>query len=65
VTTLITAYLLARITSLRRYLKDRPDGGYTVETVAVIALMVVLALGVVAVISAKVLAKANSINLNG
>jgi hypothetical protein len=65
VTTLITTYLLARIASLRRYLRNRPDGGYTVEAVAVIALLVVLALGVVAVISAKVLAKANSINLNG
>jgi hypothetical protein len=65
VTKLIVTYLLARITSLRRYLRNRPDDGYTVETVAVIALLVVLALGVVAVISAKVLAKANSINLNG
>ncbi len=62
-TTLIITYLLARITSLRQHLADRPDDGYTVEAVVVIALLVVLALAVVAVISAKVLAKANAINL--
>lgn len=61
--TLIITYLLARITSLRRHLAEHPDDGYTVEAVAVIALLVVLALAVVAVISAKVLAKANSIDL--
>jgi hypothetical protein len=65
VTSLILAYLFARITSLRRDLADRQDDGYTTETIAVIALLVVLAIGVVGVIAAKVLAKANSINLNG
>ena len=63
-TSLILAHLLARITSLRRDLADRRDDGYTTETIAVIALLVVLAIGVVGVIAAKVLAKANSINLN-
>jgi hypothetical protein len=42
-----------------------PDqGASTAETVVIIALLVVLALGVMAIITAKVLAKANSINLN-
>ena len=50
-----------------RHTVDRrggPDqGGSSTEAVVLIALMVVLAIAVVAVISAKVLAKAKSINL--
>jgi uncharacterized membrane protein YidH (DUF202 family) len=43
-----------------------PDRGSTpAELVIIIALMVVLAVAVVAVISAKVLAKARSIDLDG
>jgi hypothetical protein len=41
-----------------------PDAGYSTETVLVTALLVVLALGVLAVIATKVIAKANSISLN-
>lgn len=39
------------------------DAGYTTETVVVIALLVALAIAAVAIITAKVLAKANSLNL--
>jgi hypothetical protein len=39
------------------------DAGYTTETVVVIALLVALAIAAVAIISAKVLAKANGLNL--
>jgi nitrate reductase gamma subunit len=58
---LLTAasFLRARLAAVRR----TRDAGYTSETVVVIALLVVLALGVVAIIAAKVTAKANSINL--
>lgn len=39
------------------------DAGYTTETVVVIALLVALAIAAVAIITAKVLAKANGLNL--
>lgn len=68
-TSLILTYLLARIADVRRdpaLHRDRAysdDAGYTTETIAVIALLVVLALSVLGVVAAKVLAKANSIDL--
>ena len=37
--------------------------GYTTETVVVIALLVAMALAAIAIIAAKVLAKANGLNL--
>jgi len=39
------------------------EAGYTTETVVVIALLVALAIAAVTIITAKVLAKANSLNL--
>ena len=39
------------------------DAGYTTETVVVTALLVALAIAAVAIIVAKVLAKANGLNL--
>ena len=64
---MILALLLARFDAARRELaaRRRADDGYSVEAVAVIALMVVLALGVVGTIAVKVQAKADSINLDG
>lgn len=63
----ILALLLARFDAARQELaaRRRADDGYTVESVAVIALMVVLALGVVGAIAVKVRAKAASIDLDG
>jgi hypothetical protein len=43
--------------------RAQPDSGYSTETVVVTALLVALALAAVGIITAKVLAKANSINL--
>jgi hypothetical protein len=40
-----------------------PDRGYSTETVVVTALLVALALAAIAIITAKVVGKANSINL--
>lgn len=57
--TLLSAALRDRIGELRR----NPEAGYTTETVVVTALLIVAALAVVAIIVAKVTAKANSINL--
>jgi hypothetical protein len=41
----------------------RRDDGYTTETVIVTALLIALALTAVAIITTKVLAKANGLNL--
>jgi hypothetical protein len=55
---ILAAMLRARLAQARRR-----DGGYTTETVVVIALLVALAIAAVAIITAKVLAKAGSLNL--
>ena len=59
------AYLRILATVLRARLAQarNNDGGYTTETVVVIALLVALAIAAIAIVSAKVLAKANSLNL--
>jgi hypothetical protein len=56
---LIRVHLAAAITELKR----NKDAGYTTETVVVIALLVAMALAAIAIIAAKVLAKANGLNL--
>lgn len=56
---LTAALLRGRLAQARR----SGEAGYTTETVVVIALLVALAIGAVAIITAKVLAKANSLNL--
>jgi hypothetical protein len=52
-----------------RYLRDRlviaraePEAGYSTEAVIVIALLSAMAIAAVAIIAAKVLAKANSVD---
>jgi hypothetical protein len=59
------AYLRILATVLRARLAQARgnDGGYTTETVVVIALLVALAIAAIAIITTKVLAKANSLNL--
>jgi hypothetical protein len=59
------AYLRILATVLRARLPRARgnDGGYTTETVVVIALLVALAIAAIAIVTAKVLAKANSLNL--
>jgi hypothetical protein len=56
---LAAAALRTRLAQLRR----EPDAGYTTETVVVVALLVAMAIAAVAIIAAKVLAKANSLDL--
>ncbi|HEY7146199.1 MAG TPA: hypothetical protein VH637_18315 [Streptosporangiaceae bacterium] len=56
---LIRAHRAAAVTELKR----SKDAGYTTETVVVIALLVAMALAAIAIIAAKVLAKANGLNL--
>ena len=59
------AYLRILVTVLRARLAQARgnDGCYTTETVVVIALLVALAIAAIAIITTKVLAKANSLNL--
>ena len=61
------ARLCHRVTS-QEYLatlrhRVRRDDGYTTETIVVTALMVLLAIGALSVITAKVLSRANGIDL--
>jgi hypothetical protein len=56
---LFRAHLAAALAELKR----GRDAGYTTETVVVIALLVAMALAAVAIITAKVMAKASSLNL--
>jgi hypothetical protein len=56
---LAAAFFRARVADMRR----EPDAGYTTETVVVVALLVAMAIAAVALISAKVIAKAGSLDL--
>ncbi|WP_199565331.1 hypothetical protein [Spongiactinospora rosea] len=47
----------------REIARQRPDGGYTTETVVVVAILVAIAVAVGAVLMSKLLAKANSLDL--
>ncbi len=55
---ILASVLRARLTQARH-----SDGGYTTETVVVIALLVALAIAAIAIITTKVLAKAHGLNL--
>ncbi len=55
----VAARVRARFDQLRR----EPDAGYSTEAVVVIALLAAAAITIVAIIVAKVTARANSINL--
>jgi len=59
----VWALLRTRLAAAIAELKRHPDAGYTTETVVVIALLVAMALAAIAIITAKVLAKANGLNL--
>jgi len=64
--TALLEYLRLAATVLRGRLaqaRHGGDAGYTTETVVVIALLVALAIAAIAIITAKVLAKANSLDL--
>ncbi|MBV9845802.1 MAG: hypothetical protein JOZ47_12095 [Kutzneria sp.] len=59
-------YVVALWTALKarwEVLRREPEAGYSTETVLVTALLVVAALAIIAIIIAKVTAKANGINL--
>jgi hypothetical protein len=57
------AYVTARLRALAARLRDLGDDGYSTEAVIVTALLVILAITVIGVISAKVIAKVNSIDM--
>ena len=59
-------YVVALWTALKarwEVLRQQPEAGYSTETVLVTALLVVAALAIIAIIIAKVTAKATGINL--
>jgi hypothetical protein len=60
---LLTSYLTADLRRRWRTLRDTGDGGYTTEAVITIAVVAAVAITVLGIIAAKVIAKANSINL--
>lgn len=73
VTTFLLTYIGAHLNGLhadlthrRQHLRDdhRDRGSYTVESVVVTALVIIIAVGALAVITTKVMAKANSIDLD-
>jgi len=57
--------LVTEIRHRWRIVRESKDAGYTTETVIGVALLAALAIAVIAIIAAKITAKANSINLNG
>jgi tRNA A37 threonylcarbamoyladenosine synthetase subunit TsaC/SUA5/YrdC len=61
----LIGFLLTEIRHRWQIVKDSKDAGYTTETVIGIALLAALAIAVLAIIAAKITAKANSINLDG
>ena len=61
----LMGFLLTEIRHRWRMVRANKDAGYTTETVIGIALLAALAIAVIAIIAAKITAKANSINLDG
>jgi hypothetical protein len=60
----LISMLVAAFRRRWKYLREHPDeGSSTVETVLLISLLVALAITVIGIIAAKIIAKANSINL--
>jgi hypothetical protein len=53
----------AHLAAAREQHRRHPDAGYSTETVVATAILVALAIGVLGAIAAKVINKANSINL--
>lgn len=63
---LLLAHLRSRIAQARALRRSRPDmGAVIVEYVVVIAVVVTLAVAALAILGAKLLAKARSIDLGG
>lgn len=59
----LLSYLIAEITYRWRALRADRDDGYSTEAVIVTAILVAAAITVMGTIGAKVVARANSINL--
>jgi len=57
------AVLWSRVQARIGLLRRTPEAGYSTETVLVTAVLVIATLAIVAIIVAKVTAKANGINL--
>lgn len=53
----------AHLEKARQSARERPDGGYSTETVVMVAILVTIAIAVGAILMTKLMAKANSIDL--
>jgi len=58
----ILRHLIMLLRTRWQVLRAEPEAGYSTETVVITALLVALAIAAVAIIAAKVLARANNIN---
>jgi hypothetical protein len=64
-TYLVLTYLLDAVrTQRQRLVRSFRDDGYSTETILVSALLVVMAIAVLTILATKIIAKANSINLD-
>ncbi|MFI9559111.1 hypothetical protein [Nonomuraea endophytica] len=57
------ALLEAHLERARQAAKERPDAGYSTETVVMVAILVTIAIAVGAILMSKLIAKANSLDL--
>jgi hypothetical protein len=53
----------AQLRARAQQLRERPDAGYSTETAIVTALLVLLAIAVIALLTAKIMAKVEQIDL--
>ncbi|MEU7894239.1 hypothetical protein AB0B45_15425 [Nonomuraea sp. NPDC049152] len=53
----------AHLKKVRKAVNERPDAGYSTETVVMVAILVAIAIAVGAILMSKLLAKANSLDL--
>ena len=59
----LLAYLTAELRHRWQLVRDTKDGGYTTEQVVVTAVLITIAILVIGIVGAKLVAKANSLNL--
>lgn len=56
-------YLMAMIRDRLEHARQKPDAGFSAEMMVLIGALVLVAITVMAIITAKIVEKANSINL--
>ena len=59
----MTTYLMALIRDRLEHARKNPDAGFSAEMMVLIGALVLVAIAAMAIITAKIVEKANSINL--